>query len=350
MRGSRWVAALAAVVALGACGGASDEGSGVSIGEIASSGDVTKEAETAGISLEVSIPGDDGGSATAEGVVDFESGEGTMTMTVEEPGKAAEEFELRVVDGMAYARLPEAERDEIGVDTEWVRTPLDQLGGLPGLSDFSSMADVTGTLEMLEQLGDVEDVGREEIRGVDTTHFSADLDLMDAANAGEESEEAMGLAFLVMFTGGRPIPIDVWVDDDNRVRRFSLSIDLAGMAEMFGGMEGAESDEPLPENLEFTMVTELFDFGTEIDVEPPPAADTSDMPGFMDPALQTGPVPCMDDVKAAIAAYKAQHGEDAQPTTQDLLDAGLLESVNGVSLTWGDGSEGISIIGEDESC
>ena len=114
------------------------------------------------------------------------------------------------------------------------------------------------------------------------------------------------------------------------------------------GVRLVPADEPLPENLEFTMVTELFDFGTEIDVEVPPAADVSDMPGFMDPELQTGAVPCMDDVNAAIEAYKAQHGEDAEPSAQDLLDAGLLESVNGVSITWGEDGEGVAIFGEQE--
>lgn len=80
---------------------------------------------------------------------------------------------------------------------------------------------------------EVEEVGHEEVRGVETTHYRAHLDPQkyELYSDGEPTEQV----------------VDAWVDDAGLVRRLSMP-------------EGAG-----------TMTFELFDFGVKVEVEAPPA-------------------------------------------------------------------------------
>jgi hypothetical protein len=80
---------------------------------------------------------------------------------------------------------------------------------------------------------EVEEVGREEVRGVETTHYRAHLD--------PEKYE--------LYSDGEPTKqiVDAWVDAAGLVRRLSMP-------------DGAA-----------TMTFELFDFGVKVEVEAPPA-------------------------------------------------------------------------------
>jgi hypothetical protein len=64
-------------------------------------------------------------------------------------------------------------------------------------------------------------------------------------------------------SGVREVPTEVWVDDDGLVRRMKLLYDDMQFA---AGQRG-----------DMAMTMELYDFGLEVDVEPPPAGQVVDI-------------------------------------------------------------------------
>jgi hypothetical protein len=68
--------------------------------------------------------------------------------------------------------------------------------------------------------------------------------------------------------GTTTFPTDVWIDDDGRVRRQRLSLDLSKAAQPAGG--GSVPPEVV------TTTVEFFDFGTKVDVSEPPPDQVAD--------------------------------------------------------------------------
>jgi hypothetical protein len=92
-------------------------------------------------------------------------------------------------------------------------------------------------------------LGGDEVRGAETTHYRAKVDmekLIAELPAAERPDET--------FDEERFVPVELWIDDENRLRRIRL-IEETGT----GGGPAA------------IVTAELFDFGVEVDVEAPPA-------------------------------------------------------------------------------
>jgi hypothetical protein len=199
-------------------------------------------------------------AVTADGIADFATGDSQLTMHF---GGAIAAFmkgdiEMRSVDRVAYMKLPQALVGPLTNGKEWTSIDLSTVarGGSP-TSDFG--------------------LGRtEEIRGVNTTHYHATLDLgkaVDRANVPPELRDS--LRKLAQSMGeAAPIPADVYVDREGRVRRLTLSIDLSSFGRMLGG-----SGAPGPDAV-MTMSIDLYDFGVPVNVQAPPAADVASMPMF----------------------------------------------------------------------
>jgi hypothetical protein len=142
---------------------------------------------------------------------------------------------------------------------EWLKVTVPELAGEDGLS---SLVDPGAVLDALEGAGaDMSEVGREDVRGVETTHYSGTLSLQeayDAIPADDRSELEGMLGGVVDLTGLPDLPTDVWVDDDGLVRRIELSVDAAS----FGvpGLDDAGS---------ITLTVELFDIGEDVAIEVP---------------------------------------------------------------------------------
>ncbi len=121
-----------------------------------------------------------------------------------------------------------------------------------GLGD----ANPGGTLDALRGAGDVEKVGTDTLRGVETTHYRATIDpqkALDKTPADLRDKVQQGLDQL-----GGSIPVDVWIDGDGQTRKITMDIDAK------------------TGTVATTM--EYYDFGTEVDVSAPPADDVFDSP------------------------------------------------------------------------
>jgi hypothetical protein len=96
-----------------------------------------------------------------------------------------------------------------------------------------------------------EEVGTEEVRGAETTHYRARVDLKKLVKQLPAAERPEG--DVVQLWGSRFVPVEIWIDDESRLRRITI--------------EQREHEED--GNPAMTTTVELFDYGVEVDVQPP---------------------------------------------------------------------------------
>lgn len=188
------------------------------------------------------------------------------------------QMEMRVLDDAAYMRFPMFAMF-LGEGVEWIKMPVEDFAG-----GDSGMSPVPGgdPLDMLRVLGggeDVETVGTEEVRGVETTHYRGTFDF-DAAAEAVPAEQREAFEDATASFGDLPtLPVDVWLGDDGLVRRFSMAID----GNAFGAMIPA-GDASAAGAGEFGMevVMELYDYGADLEpVEAPANAVSAEELGLM---------------------------------------------------------------------
>ena len=202
-------------------------------------------------------------------VFDFRSLAGTLP-----PESGIESSDLTgevIFDGFVfYMRFPVLSQLLQG-GKEWVKFDIEQIGKEQGI-DLSQLtqfgqADPSQALQYLRAVsGEVEDKGSEDVRGVPTTHYEAKVDLRkfpdvlpdDQREAAEDSVDTL----IDQLGGESELPMEVWVDDDGLIRRQRFNFAF----ESEGGRE-----------FSFRYDIELFDFGVEVDVKPPPEDDTADL-------------------------------------------------------------------------
>jgi len=232
----------------------------------------TTAADSAKVSLEMSFGGGIGSgmTATAEGAVDFASGDSELTMQLEGGMLGSllpSGIETRTVDGVAYVHLPTglpSGKEWIAFDSKKVGSAGD--GGSSMALGIGGGSDPTRILAYLEKVSNsVEKVGTETVRGVETTHYRANVDLakaVDREGAPKSLHDALGDLDSKIGT----VPVDVFIDADGLLRREQLSINFGSF---FPGAEGATGASS--ESATINMTLDLFDFGSPVNVEAPPA-------------------------------------------------------------------------------
>jgi hypothetical protein len=172
-----------------------------------------------------------------------------------------------IQDGsVMFMRLPVLQKR--GLTKEWLRVDAAELAKAQGLNVGSfgqyTQFDPSQALKyLLAVSGDVDEVGEEDVRGVGTTHYKAQVDLekvVDVLPKGQREQARQTIEQLTKQVGESEIPIEVWIDDDGLVRRERIDYGIEQ-----GGQEVS---------LRFDI--ELYDFGIDAGIEPPPAEDTTD--------------------------------------------------------------------------
>jgi hypothetical protein len=305
---------LLALVA-SACGGSgssSTDGSPSSApaaAAVASAGQKSSDAGSARASFTATFTGATSGTMTGEG--EFSQREGHLTMDMSDLGGGAfgnGAAELTFSDLVYYMKLPQGAGLPLPPGKEWFKIDLKEIGQTQGLDleqltqlsqsdpsqaldflqgasdDFHEVGkeDVRGEstgldLGQLTQLSqsdpsqaldflqgasdDFHEVGTEDVRGAPTTHYAGTIDLAKAAeNAPADiAEQYRKLAELAPSS---KVPMDVWVGEDGYVhtRRF---------------------EQKLTEGASMTMEEELYDFGANVDVSPPPEDQVVDLTQFL---------------------------------------------------------------------
>ena len=159
-----------------------------------------------------------------------------------------------IQDGtVQYYRLP-AELRPPG-SKPWQRLDLSSFG-LQARSSSTNGNPLDVYAQLGAIVGEVERVGEEKVRGTSTVHFRATVDVTKTFPDGMPpvSEEAVA--------GLRRVPIDVWLDDRDRPRRFRQSVELPG------------SGEP---PVRVTTSVDSFAYGEPVDVQLPAAEEVEDI-------------------------------------------------------------------------
>jgi hypothetical protein len=201
-------------------------------------------------------------SFTESGLFDFARSRGTITM--QSPIGLTEVF----LPPTTYIKFPAASDADAGggglpKGKTWVALPdgaTDDsaaagsiLGPLDGGGDPAGLlASLTAASSSVTRLGPT------VIRGVPVTGFALKIDPAKAGAKIPGADRAAVEAFLKSFDAGA-IPVDVWVDGENRVRREKLSLAMPGGS-------GA------PAGTSLTVTTDFYDFGVPVRVSAPPAS------------------------------------------------------------------------------
>jgi hypothetical protein len=206
-----------------------------------------------------------------QGVVDFSGAASSMTM--EMPGMGG--FEMRQVENTIYMKVPEGLAAQMSGAKPWVEMDLDAVSGHQSGVNLGQMRsgvaqDPADQLEYLRGVSEsVEKVGEEQVRGTQTTRYRATIDLKKAAQEGPEAREAYDEAIETL--GASKLPVEVWLDEQNRIRRFAMNLTVP-VPENAASPNASREDA----TMRTQTVAEYYDFGVPVDVQAPPQDQTMD--------------------------------------------------------------------------
>ena len=201
-----------------------------------------------------------GQSLQMSGTGEFDAKQRRGSMSLSMTG-AGQNIDMQMVYAypIIYMGFPPELASELPTGKSWVKMDLGKLGRQAGV-DFGQLmqtaqADPSQGLEYLQGAADVQAVGDEDVRGVPTTHYRGVVDL--ASLAAKNPELKPSIDELVQKAGISRIPVEVWIDENEFVRRMKETLRAAGVAT--------------------TMSVDLYDFGSSVNVEEPPATDVVDL-------------------------------------------------------------------------
>ena len=148
----------------------------------------------------------------------------------------------------------------LGVDTPWaaIRGP-EAAAQRRGLAPLGS-SDPCDLLAVLEGVGEVTEVGREELDGVTTTHYRVVVDpdrVAEQAPAGTPEAVRGAVADLEVFDP----EAEVWIGDDGIVRRARYTFGAAADTGFGAG----------------SLTLDLFGVGAPVDIAVPPADQVTEL-------------------------------------------------------------------------
>jgi hypothetical protein len=210
-------------------------------------------------------------SQTANGVFDFARSRGMITIA------GADGMTEVFVPPTTYVKFPDASADSGALPRgkTWLALPdrTTSASGLlaPGGGD---PADLLASLTAVSS--GVTKIGAATIRGVPVTGFAIKVDPAKAAEvpgADRAADEGLAKTF-----GATEMPVDVWVDGHNLVRREKLTL-------LFPGRTGA------PAGAHLVMTTDFYDFGVRVQVSAPPASQVATEGSQFASASASAPAP-----------------------------------------------------------
>lgn len=259
------LASLVAALTLAACSG----GDTVSLESVAHAASRTESAGSSRMAMVMSMDmGDERFEVVAEGAFDYKRSRGWLDMDFGGAGALSGGQALggpvrMLIDGTTiWMRVPPAMRSETG-GKAWTRMNANAstLGTGMQQPDPSSMLDsLRGVTDSLEK------AGRVSVRGVPTTHYSAKLDMAKALRDSPPSERKQAEAMLKLFGGSVDVPIDVYIDDADRIRRMNMEYEL----------------KLFDQEMTIELKLELFDFGTRVAFTRPSVSAVAELSSLVD--------------------------------------------------------------------
>jgi hypothetical protein len=212
---------------------------------------------------------------TGEGEFDYEKQQGTLSYDMGDLLPGGGDVEVIQEGLVVYMKFPSSARQGLPPGKSWVKFDFEALGEETGVNlGALSQLNQGDPSQMLRYLrgasSGVKEVGEEEVRGAETTQYHANVDLrksveqsIDEVPQELRSGVRASVERVIELTGTSKIPVDVWIDDDGRARRIAMEYDVS--------VPGGASKVHLDLKMDF------FEFGVEVDVEPPPAGEVVDI-------------------------------------------------------------------------
>lgn len=279
------VLAAAAAFAAAGCGGGGGGGTTTSATDTGTSSDAkavlaaapqkVKNANSSKVSFSITIDSDklsDALTIPGEGEFDYAAKEGRLTMDYGSVLSAAGQsgsgdMEILTKGSVYYVKWPLLST-AVKAKTPWISfdiTKLDQITGIDTSSLRSvNQGDPSQTLVYLKAAGTVEDQGTEDVDGVSTTKYHAVIDLDKIAGlapADQRKSVAASVKTLEDTYGISELPMDVWIDDQGLPHKLFYEIQAK--------VQGTKVDSSLE--------MKLSDYGVDVNVEPPPANQVTDL-------------------------------------------------------------------------
>jgi hypothetical protein len=266
----RLLPALLALTVLAGCGGADSS-------LLATAVRNTEDAGGAELAFEMrmELPGfDEPLVMTGSGVEDAGRRRGHLTFDMSAlarlPGAGAvcgDDCRMEAISDGSSLYMRSALFSSVLGGREWVKLDLERFGdglGIPIGGSAMAPQSPSAQLRMIGGAsGDVTNEGREDVRGTETTHYSTTVDLKDSVDALPEAQREAarrGIEMLIEATGQERIPFDIWIDDDDRVRRFEMEQDMEQ-----GGIE-----------VKMHVTLEYVRFGVPVDIDVPDDGEVFD--------------------------------------------------------------------------
>jgi LppX_LprAFG lipoprotein len=215
------MASVLLTVAVAGCGSADTEREAVS--PLAHAASATQAASSARMTFQT--VGEIAGQTvkgTGSGLVRFKPPKAQLTFKMSAAGQA---FALdEVLDGTTlYMKLPKEAAAGIPDGKTWLKLDLNKASGGAFSGMLGQSQDPASQLKLLSELAGAKAVGKETIDGAATTHYHGEVDYRRLAKSGPpELRKAAKLAVKVMDDAR--VPVDAWIDGQNRVRRQKLEV------------------------------------------------------------------------------------------------------------------------------
>ncbi len=200
------------------------------------------------------------------GVVDFKA---RRSRTIATSGRKAE---LIFDDLVAYLPRSESSGGKRWVSTNFEKEPEEDIDvedrrfslGVPIVSPVMSLELLEGALT-----GSTRRVGTETVRGAKTTHYKAKVAPDNAVREIDDEDRQEGILRVLETMGANKevLPVDVWMDDDQVVRRVSYRL---------------EQSQDRVNSFLTTLTTDYFDLGRPVRIDlPSDPMKTDDFQLFM---------------------------------------------------------------------
>jgi hypothetical protein len=172
-------------------------------------------------------------SLDMSGDVDLSEGEPSIDMDMTMPGMG--EITMVVVDGVVFLSMPGLTQEGM-----FMEVPPEQLGDAGATLEE---VDITATWDAWEGAQQIIFVGEEDVDGTQMRRYEVTVDTQAALDAsGQTGDDAAAASAAI----GEEIVYDVWVDDDDLMRRVTFAMEGA-TTELLVSNWGEEMDIQAPE-------------------------------------------------------------------------------------------------------
>jgi hypothetical protein len=177
-------------------------------------------------------------TATGNGAIDSRDRAGAVAFVMDVSkipelkkayGSSTIRFQELLKGRTIYLKLPDRLASKLPAHRPWLKIDLAKASGIPGLGSLASNPASSDPSQMLNYLratsGGISKQGTKVVNGIQTTHYHATISLDKVPNgfpAASRAGARQAVKSIEQLTGLRQLPVDVWVDGNNLVRRMRL--------------------------------------------------------------------------------------------------------------------------------